>query len=792
MLTFEPPIYRVDGITVFRDHAQPELFYYTAPHPQLARQEGRLLFDLHAYTVPLEHSALAGTRIPEELGAGFLTMGVDCALDESRRRRIISGLAEQAGIREERIVLHPISYHKGRVKLLALDRYTSPGDEEANADSLPASLKGRPTFVERVLGSATPSLLGDLRAIFSLALSQHGVAFLEGLYRDGAAPVGVVYELDYFGLRPALDVRIHADLSRIYRHFGGSLGAGFKFIKAEVGAELDRLVEDGAIEIEITAQASGGEVEKSKELALSLFKDRIVQEMFRPTAPANPPQPSASGAVSLASLAGDGNISLTLKARFAEELKKVTYDFRERAPEERTHSPQGFLPVMLSPRELESRIHRINLQSDFFEILQLLVTGPAPEDFDRLGIRQIHVRLVYPHDEASPLERTLLFRRDSTGDKSVAFRRAGRRSLSYSYQVTYEFEPRPDIDADALRYELAPRATAARTLAINPFADFGLLEVQIETGRLHPDIHEVEAYLAYSVSSGFRAEERFRLGPFDAGFPPSVSGTGADPGSNGTGPSPVPAATHFDAAPRLPVTRGRWTVRTREQGDETYTATFTYYFRDGSSYTAPALTTSDRLLVVNSPFRFERRLLIRPNAGSEQTTAITVEVEYQDQRHGYHRRFLLDMRPPFASREIAWPILDPNHTEVHYRVTVAEPGFLTEGEWQTTDDTSILVGGPVSRHAQVQVRLVGAGLAEVGLDALLVKIAPTASDDSSGIRSLLFEPGQTAQDVTLLLPPGGMLSYRYQTTAFRSDGQVTESDWKESTSSLLVISTRSL
>ena len=48
---------------------------------------------------------------------------------------------------------------------------------------------GRPTFVEQIMGSATPDLMNDLRSVFSLALSQSGVTFLEGLYEDGAAPV---------------------------------------------------------------------------------------------------------------------------------------------------------------------------------------------------------------------------------------------------------------------------------------------------------------------------------------------------------------------------------------------------------------------------------------------------------------------------------------------------------------------------------------------------------------------------------------------------------------------------
>lgn len=754
MLTFEPPIYRMDGITVFRDHAQTELFYYAAPHPTLTRQDGRLMFDLHTYAVELEHSILAGTDIPDQLGAGFLTMGVDCSLSETRRRGLIAGLATQTGIREDRIILHPIPYHRGRVRLLALDHFGEPGGDDASDAPLPPSVRGRPTFVERILGSGTPSLLGDLRAIFSLALSQQGVIFLEGLYRDGAAPVGIVYELDFYGLRPALDVRIHADLARIYEHFGGGLRAGYQFLKAEIAAGIDQLEETGAVDVEITAQVSGDEAQKSKELALSLFKDRIVQELFRPTAPARPPDVKVDMSGIVAGLSGGGDVALTLRMHRIEELKRVIYDFRERSPEERTHSPQGFLPILLTRNELERRIHRVQLQSDFFEILRLLVSGPPPQDFDNLGIRQIQVRLIYPDDEVDALERTLVFRRDSTGDRTVAFRRAGRRSLAYTYQVTYEFEPRPGTDADALHYQLPPQVTTARSLVINPHADFGLLDVQVEAGRLHPDIKEVEAFLAYtSPTTDFRADERFRLDP---------------------------------------TTRYRWVVRTRAQEQETYSATFTYYFNDGTSYMAPTLTTSDRLLVVNSPFRHDRRLLIRPNAVSDKTMAITVEIEYRDDHHAYHRRFLIDMTPPFSSREIAWPILDPDRMEIRYRVTVAEPGFLTEGEWQESDETSILVGGPVSRHAQVQIHLIGASLDEAGIDAVLVKITPSATVDPAGTKSLLFQPGQTAQEVTLFLPPGGQLNYRYQTTTFKSDGQVVESSWKESASTLLVISTRTL
>src|SRR5690625_3751835 len=116
MLTLEPPYYEIDEVLVYRDHAVPTQFYYTAPPPQLSRMNGRLMFDLMTYAVNLEHSPLSGTAIPQELGAGFLTMGVDCSLSETRKRQVARGIADQTGIAEDTIILYPIPYTSGEVR----------------------------------------------------------------------------------------------------------------------------------------------------------------------------------------------------------------------------------------------------------------------------------------------------------------------------------------------------------------------------------------------------------------------------------------------------------------------------------------------------------------------------------------------------------------------------------------------------------------------------------------------------------------------------------------------------
>lgn len=781
MLTLEPPYYEIDGVLVYRDHAVPTQFYYTAPPPQVSRMNGRLMFDLMTYAVNLEHSPLSGTAIPQELGAGFLTMGVDCSLSETRKRQVARGIADQTGIAEDTIILYPIPYTSGEVRVLALDQFSVPGEPPGEPDS-EDRLRGRPTFVERIVGSARPSLLGDLRTIFSLKLSQDGVTFLEGLYERGAAPVGIVYELEFYGMRPAVEARVVADLSRIYQHFGGGLEARYAWFKADVSAGIDFLEEVGAIEIDITSQAVGEDAQKSKELALDLFKEKIVQELFRPIPPVNPASAASSGssggadaaraassAVSAAAGAaasaasGVPEVALSLRYKRAEELKRVEYDFRERAPERRVHSPQGFLSIMISESELKRRIHRIDLRNDFFDLLEVLVSGPTPEEFAALHIRQIEARLTYgdPSDPVPPETRSLLFRPDATGDRTFAVRRRGRRSMAYTCQLTYEFSREERTDSDAFRYELPPKTFTGRTLRINPYEDFGVLDVEVEPGRIHQDIREVDVHLTYQApDSPFVAEERFRL---------------------------VPGESRTDRSPM------RWHVRTRGTDTDHYTVKSIFHFHDGSRFEAEPYTSNDPLLRIDAPFSHERRLLIQPNVIADQIRLITVELDYHDEANGYRRRFLVSFEPPFDNQQVVWPILNPDLQTVRYRVMVHEPGFISEGDWQETADPSLVVGGPASRIQSVQVNLIGGTFHETGIDAVLLQIEQTAPDaDYDESHSLLIEDTSNRPSVNLVLPPGARLQYRYKTTTFKSDGTVVESEWIEANSPLLVISTRTL
>lgn len=756
MLSLEVPARQVGGLLVFADHADATQFYYAAPNPRLAVTSGRPMFDVFSYAVELAHSPLGGTTIPDELGAGFLTMGVDCRVDEAQRQRARTELATQLGADPATLGLNPIPYTAGTVSVIALD---------AASGAIPAGpvAAGRPTFVEHVVGSGTPSLLGDLRAIFSLSLSQQGVTFLQKLYEQGAAPVGVVYQLTFLGLRPAVQASIKADMTKVYHEFGGKAAVGYApYVRAEVEKTLSDLHQRGVVDIQVTTTAAGEEGARLTQLALSLFQDKVIQELFKPSPtppslkiPAMPGQPPDLSIV-----------SLSLRDRTESELRSIAFDFTVRSPEERTHAPQGFVTTLLTEDEVRARTHHVDLASPFFELLEVLVTGPSDDEFAALGLRAVTADVTY----ADEPPRSIVFRPGETGDKTYAAKRLGRASLAYTVDLEYEFT-RSDgaVDGDAVVHRTGPRERTGRAFSIRPYDDLAVLDVEVDLGRVPADVRDVDVVLDAAGPDGFTARHQVRL----------------------PGPAGVP----------LPLDRRRWQVRTRPPGTGSYTATSTLTFDDGAVLALAPVESTERLFRVDAPFTATRSLLVQPSVTATDVTAITLELDYAD---GAYRRVLTrTFTPPAApagvptgvpwpSTTVTWPILDVAKQEVRYRVTTAAGGVVDTTDWEPTTEPSIVVGDVGRRRRSVEVRLVGPPLAEAGVDGLLVRVGVAGTPDDTA-QSVFFDPA-TPGPLTVSLPaePGAAPGFRFQTTSFRADGTQRPSAWLDAPNPLLVLSTRTV
>ncbi|MBO9522996.1 MAG: hypothetical protein J7518_15800 [Nocardioidaceae bacterium] len=257
----------VEGITVFPDHADPDQFWYLPGPVRLAdRADGQKAFTFIEY----RPAAVAGGA----KGGGFVTFQVDLKLDKALERRIMSRLRSVAK-GTPRLTVVP--FDEGTVQCVALNL-----QGEGGVAAQPAG-PGSFNAVEQILGAGVPSLQGDNTAAFSLTLSQEGAVILRKAFEQGTTPVGVIYDLKFTGMRPALNVEITADLSRVYDQLSGGVEAQVYFVKAGIDAAFEKLVQDGAIKIKVI-DFTGEDDEKEKERwALDFFKENLLRQWFEPT-----------------------------------------------------------------------------------------------------------------------------------------------------------------------------------------------------------------------------------------------------------------------------------------------------------------------------------------------------------------------------------------------------------------------------------------------------------------------------------------------------------------------------
>ncbi|MBU2667908.1 hypothetical protein KOI35_30795 [Actinoplanes bogorensis] len=254
----------VDGITCFPDDADPTRYWYLPGPVQLARdRRGKPRIELIQYVGAAGNALEAG---------GFLMLEVDLRLEKEVERRIRTRLRAIAGGPVE---LTPVQFDEGTVRCMALDLEGPGGTATVAAD-------GTFRVVERISGATTPSLGGTNNAIFTLKLSKAGATIVRESLEGGSVPVGVLYDLTYTGLRPALDVTITADMSRVFTQFSASLEAQIYYVRAGLDAGFEKLVQDGAIKIVVKNFSTAQDRAEKEKWALDFFKENLLAKYFEP------------------------------------------------------------------------------------------------------------------------------------------------------------------------------------------------------------------------------------------------------------------------------------------------------------------------------------------------------------------------------------------------------------------------------------------------------------------------------------------------------------------------------
>ena len=281
MLSLERAL-TIDGISVFRDYADPNQFWYLPGPVQLARRPGS---NTPAFSFIKFRPVVGDGGIK---GGGFAMLETTIGLTSQMRNKILSAVSAEAGVTQAALAAVP--FESGTVQCIALNLQGSGGTRATGADVLGFHA------VEEILGATSPSLDAQNRAAFSLKLSQEGAIILEQAFANGLAPIGVVYSLNYSAMRPALDVEITADFERMYQEFKVGVDAQYMFFKADIEAGFEKLKQSGAIKIKVIAFTDDQDAKDKEKWALDFFRDHLLSDWFEPTLTPGKMQNDSSGA----------------------------------------------------------------------------------------------------------------------------------------------------------------------------------------------------------------------------------------------------------------------------------------------------------------------------------------------------------------------------------------------------------------------------------------------------------------------------------------------------------------
>jgi hypothetical protein len=270
MLLFSSDTFTVNGITVFPDHADPSQFWYLPGPVGLELESGstepQFLLIMYAPDV-------AGNGIQ---GSGFLNVTTALTVSDMTQTQIIGQIRTQFP-NVDSPKLAPVSFDTGTVQIVALDL------QGAGGTSASAAAPGTGQAVERILGASSPELFGNNDAVFGLTLTEEGATILEEAFKDGMTPVGAIYNMQFTGVLPALDVKITCDLKRAYNSFSVDLTASAYFVSAGIDATFEQLRQDGVIQIDVISLSSDAATQSAETWALNLFKDQIMSTWFAPS-----------------------------------------------------------------------------------------------------------------------------------------------------------------------------------------------------------------------------------------------------------------------------------------------------------------------------------------------------------------------------------------------------------------------------------------------------------------------------------------------------------------------------
>lgn len=725
MLTIEAPYYFIKGQIVFRDHQDADQFYVLPGDPRLAAEDGKLDFTLYKYRFDI--TADPSGDPTRARGAGIALFSTEIPV--ANLAALQGEVANQSGRSQARLT--PVMF------------------TTADVHALIAHTEGDNLISDLVETHAAP-IVSPHHAAFALALTAEGATFVEAAVKGGASPVGVVYEMRFLALSPAVNAKVRMQYDRVYDDFSASIGFTY-YVSAKLDLEIESLIERDVIHIEIVSFTDAADEERQRQMVMNLIAARIRQDFFHSGLPPNQDAGAPTGPLSqllgssASSKVSSASAFFVLKARYdlQTELKEFNLVYDGRTAVELTHTASGFLSTIVKDGP-PPNIQEIDLHDPFFATLDVQLHSAV--DFTTLTeLKAATVNLAFGDHRAS-----YIFSPQAVGPFRFAAALAQPGQDQYGYDIDYDFDT--EASSGAARLSAGPFQSRSRALVIDPMIHFRYRRIA------------------------------FLLGPLDLAQTPQIHiHVRASPGEGRddlASEEILLNANNRQQAWRLhlPLTAPPFTVLARMDWEDAHGVT---HAGDESEVTSESV-------VALGPYRDLMSLQILPAADWATVSQVVVEIRYQDGDTLVDRQFIFTAQDKGAPRQLDIPLLDPAKRQYRWRETIMRLDGTSEAhDWATVDSALLVVGEKRKTTADLQIVWVGSPGDIFGLRIDIW--AMDAAGDEQPVSLFLRAPGETQKSATLPLGADGRLDYRFEVHRLSADGDALVRSGDDQHGALLVV-----
>ncbi|MFO0648797.1 MAG: hypothetical protein U0326_21330 [Polyangiales bacterium] len=612
MIDLSAPTITVGSTTLLPDHADPARWYALPSVPTLRPAAGggaRASLVLFRASRP----RLAGGWLQMESALSLSPEAVEALRGVLRAR----GLASPQ-------VLSP-GFTRGHARVVGWREAAEPGAPD-----------GPPPVV---IAETTPSLTGDLGAVFSARLDEAGASLCRAMLQARGLPGALLYELEFVGLAAPLGIEVEVDLHGARERLSAMASFTSKWAQAKVQATLDEMASTELFHVRVVD--GRGEAEGARAEALRRVGEDMVR-MFFEAMPA-PPEVAVGGGAPT----GYGALRFSLRQNLQGLEERARWRFTERVAMRVWHAASAALLESVDPGASHGLVRELDDRDVFFQRTDF--EYQITDDLGALGVGAVALTVEWDRegDATPPRHEAMLTPTERAGAVTVAV--PGDRGFRWRVSVT-------SADLAWPRQSEWQRGSGALLVAsiedVLPLARWRLVAGRVDWSV----VRAVEARVRCAGES--RLDRDFTL---------------RAPGAEVTLRYPRERA----ADARLTVTwRGR-------EGEPTWTDA--------------ARSLDDDVVLLDAPWRDPLRITLVPVDGDD-VVAIGVEMRREEPASGFnHARVERWEGADRALRSAVLQRLDASTSNWRYRVTREwGDGRVEAGAWAEVEGT-VLVFPEVDR-----------------------------------------------------------------------------------------------